>query len=100
MANGKLYRTDILRSASDQIWFRYQQDDAAVVKIEIYTVGGALIRTISGLGERPGGEYASRSRAVFWDRTEDDTSRVSTGIYFVWLYLDTVFKDLRKFELL
>ena len=100
MAGGLLYRVDILRSASDQIWFRYQQDDAAVPKVEIYTVAGALVQTISGLGERPGGEYASRSRAIFWDRVLSSTSRAATGIYFVWLYLDNGFKDKRKFELL
>ena len=91
--------TDLKRAADDQIWFRFIMQEDGVPEIRIEDINGNPIKTIDGLGDRPEGTYASRSRAIFWDRRETDTSRAATGQYVSALYIDSVQQDIIKFQL-
>ena len=49
-----------------ETWVPYQLSKATDVSIEIYDIGGRLIRTIS-IGFKPVGYYLTRERAAYWD---------------------------------
>lgn len=86
---GRLATPDLKRAGTDDdIWFRYSISSAGVASFKIWTLGGALVRTISGLGSRPAGTYYSRSRAVHWDRRDDVSARLAPGVYYVNLHID------------
>ncbi|MBD3161908.1 MAG: T9SS type A sorting domain-containing protein [Candidatus Eisenbacteria bacterium] len=55
----------------------YRLDEPARVSLRIYDVGGRLVRTLIGRGERGTGEHR-----VVWDGRGDDRRRVAPGIYF------------------
>ncbi len=96
---GYLYLPDIKRAANDQVWFRYIQQEDGVPEIRILTLAGAAVKTINGLGSRPAGTYASRSRSIFWDTQDTGGSPQATGVYFADLYIDSSFNDRMKFTL-
>ena len=95
MAAGSLYRVDYVLSADDHVWFRYEQSILGEPKIEVYDSGVSLVDTISGLGDRPRGEYATRSLAIYWD-----CSGEASGNYTAVLYINNVERDRRKFVIL
>jgi hypothetical protein len=97
--SGQWYVPDIRRAVSDQVWFRYSQDEEGEAEVKIYTAVGALVKTISGLGDRPIGVYDSRSRAIFWDTKDTGGTPQGSGVYFADLYIDTVYYDRIKFTL-
>ncbi len=96
---GYLYIPDLRRSANDQVWFRYHQQEDGVPEIRVYTSVGGLVKTINGLGSRPTGTYASRSRAIFWNTQNTGGTPQPTGVYFADLYIDSVYFDRMKFTL-
>ena len=96
---GFLYIPDGKRAANDQVWFRYHQQEVGVPEIRILTSGGGAVKTINGLGSRPAGTYASRSRAIFWDTKDTGGTPQGTGVYFADLYIDSVKHDRMKFTL-
>jgi len=96
---GYLLLTDLKRAVDDQIWFRFVQQEYGVPEIRIETEGGSPVKTIDGLGDRPEGTYASRSRAIFWDRRNTSNVRVAAGIHYAALYIDSVKYDLIKLTL-
>lgn len=96
---GFLYIVDLKRAADDQVWFRYIQQEDGVPEIRILTSGGGAVKTIDGLGSRPAGTYASRSRAIFWDTKDTGGSPQGTGVYFADLYIDSACNDRMKFAL-
>ena len=96
---GHLYRVDTQRAANSQIWFRFIMQEDGVPQIKIYTVGGALVKDIDGLGDRPEGTYASRSRAVFWNKRNTAGNLVAAGQYFAQLLIDSVIQDVLRFAL-
>ena len=65
-----------------ETWIPYQLADAADVSMEIYDIGGRLVRTIS-IGFRPVGYYLTRERAAYWDGRNEIGEPVSSGIYFI-----------------
>jgi hypothetical protein len=97
---GYLFIPDLRRSANDQVWFRCHQQEDGVPEIRIYTLLGALVKTINGLGSRPAGTYASRSRAIFWNTQDTGGSPQGPGSYYADLYIDSVYFDRRRFDLL
>lgn len=96
---GYLYAPDLKRAANDQVWFRYHQQEDGVPEIRIYTIAGAHQKTIDGLGSRPAGTYASRSRAIFWDTKDTGGAPLGVGVYYADLYIDSAYNDRMKFAL-
>ena len=67
-----------------ETWIPYQLATASDVQISIYDVRGMLVRQLD-LGHRPVGLYQSRSRAAYWDGTNDLGESVASGVYFYTL---------------
>ena len=95
---GKLYAPDVKRAGSNQVWFRYWQQVDGAPEIRIYNLAGALQQTINGLGSRPTGTYASRSRAIFWDKEDSGGMPVAGGVYTAKLNIGAWY-DIIKFTL-
>jgi hypothetical protein len=98
MATGSLYRVDTVLSADGHIWFRYEQSILGEAKIEVRDLSDVLQTTISGLGDRPRGEYATRSLAIYWDG-EASGSPLAPGAYRAYLFINNVQRDNRKFAI-
>ena len=64
-----------------ETWIPYQLATPADVTLTIYSVEGALVRTLS-LGHHPAGLYQSRSRAAYWDGRNMMGEPVASGVYF------------------
>ena len=67
-----------------ETWIPYQLATSADVTLTIYSVEGALVRTLS-LGHHPAGVYQSRSRAAYWDGRNAVGEPVASGVYFYTL---------------
>ena len=65
-----------------ETWIPYQLADSADVSMEIYEVGGRLVRTVS-IGFKPVGYYLTRERAAYWDGRNETGELVSSGVYFL-----------------
>ena len=65
-----------------ETWIPYQLADAADISVEIYDVGGRLVRTVS-VGFKPVGYYLTRERAAYWDGRNETGEPVSSGVYFL-----------------
>ena len=52
--------------------------------LQIYSVNGALIRTLA-LGPQPAGVYQTRSRAAYWNGRNEWGESVASGVYFYTL---------------
>ncbi len=64
-----------------EVWIPYQLSTDSQVVIRIYDMTGRLVRTLD-LGHKPTGFYASRSKAAYWDGSNEAGERVASGIYF------------------
>ena len=67
-----------------ETWIPYQLSKPGDVILHIYSVNGALIRTL-GLGHQSAGTYHSKSRAAYWDGRNELGEHVASGIYFYTL---------------
>ena len=67
-----------------ETWIPYQLATPADVTLTIYSVEGALVRTLS-LGHLSAGLYQSRSRAAYWDGRNMMGEPVASGLYFYTL---------------
>ena len=67
-----------------ETWIPYQLAEPAEVILYIYSVKGALVRTLA-LGHQPAGMYHSRNRAAYWDGRNEQSEPVANGIYFYTL---------------
>ena len=67
-----------------ETWIPYQLADPAEVTLHIYSVKGALVRTLT-LGHQAAGMYHSKSRAAYWDGRNEQGERVASGVYFYTL---------------
>ena len=67
-----------------ETWIPYQLANPAEVTVSIYSVNGALIRTLA-LGHQAAGMYWSRDRAAHWDGRNQLGERVASGLYFYTL---------------
>ena len=65
-----------------ETWIPYQLADAADISVEIYDVGGRLVRTIP-VGFKPVGYYLTRERAAYWDGRNETGESASSGVYFL-----------------
>ena len=68
-----------------ETWIPYQLAEPADVTLHIYSVNGALVRTLK-LGHQIAGMYHSKNRAVYWDGRNEQGERVAEcGVYFYTL---------------
>ena len=64
-----------------ETWIPYRLGKDAEVVMTIYDAQGSMVRRFD-LGYQPAGVYETRSRAVYWDGTNDFGEPVSNGVYF------------------
>ena len=64
-----------------ETWIPYRLGKAARVVMTIYDAHGGVVRRFD-LGYQPAGAYETRSRAVYWDGTNDFGETVANGVYF------------------
>ena len=67
-----------------ETWIPYQLSESGNVTVSIYSVNGALVRTLA-LGHQAAGTYRSRNRAAYWDGRNEFGERVASGLYFYTL---------------
>jgi hypothetical protein len=66
-------------------WIPFQLSKAVNdVTLKIYDVNGSLVRILT-LGYVPAGIYRTKTRAIYWDGTNDVGERVASGVYFYHL---------------
>ena len=82
-----------------ETWIPYQLANASNVQIIIYNTRGTVVRQLD-LGHQREGYYTGRSRAAYWDGTNDVGESVSSGIYFYQLRANDVISPLRKMVIL
>ena len=70
-----------------ETWIPYQIAAPADVVVQIYTINGALVKTLA-LGHQSAGVYQDKSRAAYWDGTNELGETVSSGVYFYTLKAD------------
>ena len=64
-----------------ETWIPYRLGKDAEVVMTIYDARGDVVRQFD-LGFQPAGNYEARSRAVYWDGTNDFGETVANGVYF------------------
>ena len=67
-----------------ETWIPYQLAKATDVSVSIYSVNGALVRTLV-LGHQAAGVYQSKSQAAYWDGRNELGEQVASGVYFYTL---------------
>ena len=70
-----------------ETWIPYHLANPSNVQITIYNARGNVVRRLA-LGHQRAGYYTSRSRAAYWDGTNNVGERVTSGIYFYQLDAD------------
>ena len=64
-----------------ETWIPYRLGKDAEVTLTIYDASGDVVRQFD-LGYQPAGTYETRSRAVYWNGTNDFGETVANGVYF------------------
>jgi hypothetical protein len=64
-----------------ETWIPYRLSEPADVSITIYNVNGQVIRRLE-LGSKMPGYYVDRSKAAYWDGTNESGEAISSGTYF------------------
>ena len=64
-----------------ETWIPYHLANASDVEITIFDARGSVVRTLT-LGHRTAGYYTVRSRAAYWDGTNEVGESVASGVYF------------------
>jgi len=67
-----------------ETWIPYRLGKDVEVMLTIYDASGGVVRQFD-LGYQPAGAYETRSRAVYWDGTNDFGETVTNGVYFYTL---------------
>ena len=67
-----------------ETWIPYQLAEPTDATLHIYSVKGALVRTLE-LGHQMVGTYHSKNRAVYWDGRNEHGETVASGVYFYTL---------------
>jgi hypothetical protein len=70
-----------------ETWVPYQLARQSAVTIRIYRPTGELVRTLD-LGQKEAGFYSDKSRAAYWDGTDDTGQRAGSGVYFYTIQAD------------
>jgi len=67
-----------------ETWIPYQLSKSAEVAIAIYNMNGQMVKRLE-LGNRVPGSYVDKSKAAYWDGTNEWGERVASGVYFYQL---------------
>ncbi len=67
-----------------ETWIPYQLAEPTDVTLHIYSVKGALVRTLE-LGHQIAGTYHSKNRAAYWNGRNEHGETVASGVYFYTL---------------
>ena len=67
-----------------ETWIPYQLATSTDVTVSIYSVNGALVRTLA-LGHQAAGVYQSKSQAAYWNGRNELGEQVASGVYFYTL---------------
>lgn len=67
-----------------ETWIPYQLARPAEVTVPIHATDGKLVRKLA-LGQLPAGVYQDKSRAAYWDGTNEQGEPVASGVYFYTL---------------
>ena len=70
-----------------ETWIPYHLGVDADVTVTIYNLRGELVRQLD-LGLQEAGYYVEKSRAAYWDGTNEDGETVASGVYFYKLDAD------------
>ena len=81
-----------------ETWIPYHLANPSAVQITIYDARGTVVRQLD-LGHQREGYYTSRSRAAYWDGTNEIGESVASGVYFYQLQADNT-STLRKMLIL
>ena len=81
-----------------ETWIPFQLSGESAVKVSIYNAGAERIRTLD-LGYLPAGTYASRTKAAYWDGSNELGERVSSGVYFYRIEAGS-FSEMRRMVIL
>jgi hypothetical protein len=81
-----------------ETWIPFQLQAASDTFITIYDVHGRMVRQLE-LGYIPAGVYQTKTKAAYWDGTNDIGERVASGVYFYQLKSGE-FSALRKMVIL
>ncbi len=77
-----------------ETWISYQLEKSSDVTVTIYAITGDVVRTLA-LGHQLPGSYQSRSRAAYWDGTNEHGEAAASGVYFYKFTADD-FSAVRK----
>ena len=64
-----------------ETWIPYELAEDVDVSVEIYTVGGQLVRRLA-LGSQKRGRYVSKQKAAYWDGRNEAGEMSASGTYF------------------
>ena len=67
-----------------ETWIPYELSTARDVNVIIYNLSGQMVRRLE-LGSKMPGRYVDKSKAAYWDGTNEIGEQVSSGIYFYQL---------------
>ncbi|MEO2004766.1 MAG: FlgD immunoglobulin-like domain containing protein, partial [Candidatus Poribacteria bacterium] len=81
-----------------ETWIPFQLSTESAVKVSIYNAGAERIRSLD-LGYLPAGTYASRTKAAYWDGSNEMGERVSSGVYFYRIEAGS-FSEMRRMVIL
>ena len=85
---GSVRRRSTIRLSADDLSSGWALACQSVIEgdvtVTIYSVNGQMIRRLE-LGARMPGHYVDRSKAAYWNGTNESGEQVSSGIYFYQL---------------
>jgi streptogramin lyase len=67
--------------ANPETWLPYRLLEAADITISIYNSKGDVVRRLV-LGQKPEGDYLTKSEAAYWDGRSETGEKVASGLYF------------------
>lgn len=70
-----------------ETWIPYQLAQPSYVTVRIYRSTGEVIRTLD-LGAKEAGFYSDKTKAAYWDGTDNTGQKVSSGVYFYTVQAD------------
>jgi len=81
-----------------ETWIPFQLSSESAVTVSIYNAAAQRIRTLD-IGYLPAGTYTSRTKAAYWDGSNDMGERVSSGVYFYRIEAGS-FSEMRRLVIL